>query len=239
MKLNEALQPISEASEFRDRALRGEAERVHRELVNAIRQYGISAFYNTTFNNGVLLDLGQIAKQDIKLILQDSGPSGALTKVKNKNIPVLIVGGFNGITDMDLREDKTDQFVASVLIGQKATFIHEFIHTLDSYRTNDFFGRPSISDSDEEYFNHPSELNAFYQEGIQSLEDRILKFKERGMAWRFANQSFEETFDNFVKIHLHDEFWNNLTNENKRRIRKRFYNFYSETMPDLLSGEEQ
>ena len=236
MRLNE----LFEASEWRDRAIGQEAERVHSDLVRFIESNGVIPLYESESRMGTLLDITPIVGYECKLILGEFLGGSALTKFKHKDTPIVVMAGFLFLKDQDdLTDQRNVNQIIDVLRGQKEVFIHEFIHVMDSVRTTNFFGRPTYGDdaSEEDYFNHPSELNAYYQEGINTYIDKIKNFNNMGRGHYFTiryEQGFEETFENFLSTALDKTFWNNLTDDNKRRIRKRFYNFYTETMPEII-----
>jgi len=107
----------------------------------------------------------------------------------------------------------------------KDYFIHEFIHYLDWKRSGGH--KPSFSDKTtlEEYFNSPTEYNAYYQEAANFvvkmlMDDKILdKFKERYKNYKdFYEWMTAQVFDkNFIKY---------LNASNKVKLQKRVYNIY-------------
>jgi hypothetical protein len=109
----------------------------------------------------------------------------------------------------------------------KDSFIHEFIHYLDFKRSKghrpDFDDKTTISD----YYNEPTEYNAYYQEAANVFvnllkdDDILSKIKEKYDNFEdFSKWMMENVFDkHFIK---------NLNEKNKRKLKKRIYNIYSE-----------
>lgn len=123
------------------------------------------------------------------------------------------------------------------------TFVHEFIHYLDICRRGD--PRRLMTPEQRErghspgeaafdytkYFNTPAEMNAYYQENIDSINTVVDSFI--GAKYEPGLKSLEN-FNDFFKFYSRfmDKNWlNALTPENKKRVQKRFFHFY-ETVKD-------
>jgi hypothetical protein len=130
----------------------------------------------------------------------------------------------------NLKEDRDPTWIS------KDSFIHEFIHYLDYVRSKgkfkDFNQNTTVSD----YYNSPSEYNAYYQEAANYLvnllkDDAVLaKIKEK-----------HPTFNTFYKWMLDNVFSKrfiaNLNDKNKLKIEKRIYNIYSEYVENNSSND--
>ncbi len=109
----------------------------------------------------------------------------------------------------------------------KESFIHEFIHYLDFKRSKGF--KPNFDDKTtiSDYYNSPTEYNAYYQEAATYI---VNLFKDMDILNKFKEKY--ETFDKFLKWMLENvfdkDFIKNLNDKNKRKIKKRIYNIYSE-----------
>jgi hypothetical protein len=121
----------------------------------------------------------------------------------------------------NLREDKIPS--KGIL---KDSFIHEFIHYLDFKRSKgykpNFTNKTSITD----YYNSPTEYNAYYQEVATYIvnlfkdENLLQKFKEKYTTFNmFYTWMINNVFDK--------DFIKNLNQNNKLKLEKRIYNIYS------------
>lgn len=122
----------------------------------------------------------------------------------------------------------------------KEVFIHEFIHYLDAGRGNEL-GRETkhVSPEDvafnwEKYFNNPSEMNAYYQENIDTLNNIVNNLVEANHINSITKMKAGfESFFKFAIRFFNQGWWQMLTPENKKRVQKRLYHFY-ETKKDVL-----
>jgi len=97
------------------------------------------------------------------------------------------------------------------------TFIHEFIHFLDSSRYGETYTLKNPLNKDE-YYNSPEEYNAYSQEIIK----QVLKNK---------NKLIGLSFDVFLKKSLklgREEFITNLNDKYMKKLKNRLYKLYSE-----------
>lgn len=120
----------------------------------------------------------------------------------------------------------------------KGTLVHEVIHYFDTKRA----GSVSMSSdlSDEDYHNHSFELNAFYQEIIFDLEMYISKLLATySKSELYTKLKPFEQFYRFVENKFFPTgFKNNINEQNKKRIRKRLYQYHSERLMKELSNEQ-
>ena len=109
----------------------------------------------------------------------------------------------------------------------KDSFIHEFIHYLDFKRSKGF--KPNFNDKTtiSDYYNSPTEYNAYYQEGANYI---VNLFKDENIL-----KKFRDKYDNFELFHkwmienvFDKDYIKNLNDKNKIKIKKRIYNIYSE-----------
>ena len=238
MRLNE----LFEASEWRDRAIRAEAERAFSEIYNEIESQRLFPF--KVDERGTYFYIDNITGfPSILGLMNDRGRGGAMGNAsKQGEITFIVIEGFANINldDINFMNERDRRKVLTALFHKKDIFVHEYIHAIDSKRTKGFFDRSSVSSSELDYYNHPNELNAYYQEAIQKFTDEIrfsIKIDEIRSREDFNSifgDNQDEVFDFFKRNFLDRGYWNNLTDDNKRRIRKRFYNFYTETMPELI-----
>lgn len=113
----------------------------------------------------------------------------------------------------------------------RTVFIHEFIHYLDASRTNRRQPGSHKQNDIDSYYNSPAEMNAFYQESIDSVIRVVTHLIQDGN--ETATQAFfggYETFYRFV-IRFFDQGWvHSLSAESRRKIQKRLYGVYRELL---------
>ena len=241
------LKQILEASEWRDATIRREAERVFlaviRSLVDGsivrrvvdddlsyvvfdftdevpLRQFFVILFSNPRTNIG-----GQMGKISSKQFGGTAHPDRLGISINLEN--------FFPIYDVKNEGPR----IAQELNKRKTIFIHEFVHLVDSRRMGEVFFKNKATISGDgrsatysEYFNNPKELNTYYQQTASVLDDKIrnLERYEReipDIMQRKFGTTFESAFAVFLK-ELPRSFWGHLSPENKKKIRKRFYNYW-------------
>lgn len=109
----------------------------------------------------------------------------------------------------------------------RTTIIHELVHMFDQKRMK--VTMPRTSDMEEtDYYNHPVETNAYYQEALSRFEWTIPKLKRAGMfnslkaKW---DRSFEEFYDTFRAL-MDEDFKENMTRQTERRVKNRLYKYW-------------
>ena len=134
------------------------------------------------------------------------------------------------------------------------TFIHEFIHYLDSQRfknkktfrsmtgTNKLLKTGGLS----KYVNHSLEFNAYYQQAVESWEDifywDLEGYKKDNREKDFYKDYLENEFVSF-KTFMKDfrkntsgtfeKYFKHLTPKNKQKVNKRLYLFYVKTKKEI------
>lgn len=122
---------------------------------------------------------------------------------------------------LDLNRDILTQLQSSQM---RTTIVHEFIHLFDSERMRVM--RPTRDLPDEEYYNDPSETNAYYQEAIAAFEDMIRRFSPTARELQMRRLQDFEQFLSLVNTMMSDSFtkWVNVKNDQK--IKKRLYQYW-------------
>lgn len=137
----------------------------------------------------------------------------------------------------------------------KKEIIHELVHHMDYHRMKGGWeeAEKSYSSPDKdwaEYYNHPLELNAYYQQGVEPLiseHRKLLRDLESGTGpgnegssahqlavmalGDLAQASFEDLLKDW-KFNVPVGLWDYLTQGNRRRMRKRLYDIYRKTVLD-------
>jgi hypothetical protein len=87
------------------------------------------------------------------------------------------------------------------------------------------------------YYNHPSEWNAFWQEGASSVEgmanNPMLHAADR---WKkvFGDGSFKEFKEKMLRMKVwNQDFLKNLNTKNKKKFENRLYQLWQGIMSDL------
>ena len=129
----------------------------------------------------------------------------------------------------NLREDKVPENGID-----RSSFIHEFIHYLDKKRSNNY--KPNFTDktTNQEYFNEPLELNAYYQESVGWISKQ-LQNKNTIEQWKNKFNTPQEFSTWIFNVVLDKNFVSNLNDKNKRKIEKRIYNVYSQYLNENIS----
>lgn len=109
----------------------------------------------------------------------------------------------------------------------RSLFVHELIHHYDNARAD--FPNNSADEKDKTgYYNHTSELNAYYQEGVDEIDAFIEEYKDHDNFPKLVDMFFStpEKFMKFAMGRINSEFMSYLTPENQKRIKKRLYQYY-------------
>lgn len=131
----------------------------------------------------------------------------------------------------------------------KKQIVHELVHHFDHLRMEGGWGEADKSyvnpqEDSAGYYNHPLEMNAYFQQGAQEKVDEWQELKSRldpttgpdnegdnthqGAVWRiddFSNATYQ-TFLQSWKQGVGRTFWQNLTPKNQRRMQKRVYDLW-------------
>lgn len=107
---------------------------------------------------------------------------------------------------------------------RKDGFIHEFIHFLDFKRSR-YTPKITKDFSEKEYYNLPTEYNAYYQEAASMI---VKWFQDDSLMERFKEKF--KTFDSFYKWMIDSvfdkDFIKNLNDTNLIKLQKRVYGIY-------------
>jgi len=118
----------------------------------------------------------------------------------------------------------------------REAYVHEFIHHLDKARISKKGWAAQASKSGSggalNYFNNPLETNAFTQMGLSSMANHLKNVKTRAG----ANMLMGGSSQGFAKIalkHMAPEFVKNLSTANRKKLLKRIYQLYTDTMAKM------
>lgn len=154
---------------------------------------------------------------------------------KGRDTGYAFIKDFHVIHIPALKAPNDPDHLETRLVGNRDSIIHELIHALDQERIdNDIKGSSDIfkRDEPEDYFNHPNEINAYYQEGVASLEqffDEIVP-QHKGVIQTVV-QDKADTFEKFsdwaFENFFNEHFIDHLDQKNKRKILKRLSRWYN------------
>lgn len=151
----------------------------------------------------------------------------------------MVVYGLREVSDKGARDmTQTTAF--------RVTFLHEFVHMLDSLRSNEMiFGRGRIDavQEPEKYFNDPAEFNAFSHEIAQPLLDMAREIKQSSDISRqdildiygFTGDFHTDIMELMKQSGLYKRFLTNLRPERRKALLRRLYKLHSDIMKDLPS----
>lgn len=193
------------------------------------------------------LDEGDFVKTN-KGIVQLEGVKFNLSQVdRNYNLDVYFARKFaksNSIAHFDSKnnrlvffilsdQDKGSNFETNQRFArlrfkswvEPETFIHEFVHYLDSMRYSQSY-KFKTPQTKSDYYNSPEELNAYYHEIASSA------LKNR--------KSFDKSFKSFLSglLHWHQDFFHSLSKENKKKITNRLYKLWLDSQEKKNLNEE-
>ena len=216
MRLNDI---INESSDL-DRKYRREAETAYEELLQAFVDMGREEAMKIK-GNGLMAPREMLDHpEDIGLVLfdmsMDRRASGGFSD-REFGYPVLYL-----FIDMDrdaLMQMRSNEY--------RKTIIHEFIHSFDAYRMRVM--RPTNNLPNDEYYNDPSETNAYYQEAISHFENQMNRIpaRTRDMYMQKYGSDFE-SFLELMSVMLDDSFLKYKSVKTDRALKKRLYQYWDE-----------
>jgi hypothetical protein len=137
-----------------------------------------------------------------------------------------------------LRNEGSMTGVPDNVLKYESTFIHEFTHFLDQQRwkggKKDFAtmqqrGGSSIGKDPKDYYNHPLETNAYYQQAIKGLIRaiaRAMRDKQTQRIKYYIPNNVNQFVQNVQRSYLRPEFVRSLDPENTRKLHKRLASLY-------------
>ncbi len=179
---------------------------------------------------GVKFNLNQIDKKyNLNIIFAHQIGNNIAFFDRNNNRMVFLI-----ISQTDKNSFENNEYYAKLRFKfwiAEDTFIHEFIHYLDSIRYKNTYKPTMNKNSKEEYYNSPEEFNA-YMHGIITY---ALKNK-----YRLKNLPFKTFLNRIIKNYIKENFGfiKNINDDNKKKLIKRMYKTYTEFNKPILVKEE-
>lgn len=140
-----------------------------------------------------------------------------------------------------LNPDNLDNIPMNIKTFDKFV-LHELIHYLDirRYKKKNINHSAQYAESGQysDYYNHPSEFNAFYQEWIDEFITFLKYFKTKAKNKNFSGlldiKNAKDFADHVINNRISSEFVENLNNKYKRKLYKRLTDLYYELKKDEL-----
>lgn len=109
----------------------------------------------------------------------------------------------------------------------RKTIVHEFIHVFDSERMNVMAPTSRLSNND--YYNHPVEINAYYQEAVSHFETTFSNMPPsvREQQLNRVSGSFDE-FLSLMRVMLDNSFLDARRLRTDRALVRRLYRYWDE-----------
>lgn len=262
-------QYITEATASRDQAFIDEAEFVFQKLIEDNYRYKLKNYFSDTDKftketKKFVVCVGTVTKNHIydDLYVVFSPETEKSRGLYVKVSPTARTIALNVLNDEDrLQKNPVFSALSRDYSNIRLTFIHEFIHYLDSTRignerwdsivkskTNMYLAKSNT----QIYFNQPLEFNAYYQQGIAKLEGFIkylfVRFGEgpekvRQEIEKEKERLFADNFNDFLKFSLEQNifpkaYYDSLTEKNKKKLMSRYYGMYKDIVKPKLEKLE-
>jgi len=117
-----------------------------------------------------------------------------------------------------------DQDLVDQIKRLRVVIIHELIHLFDSERMKVMQSTADLPD--EEYFNHPVETNAYYQEAVSKLEDTFSKLPPDVKRRQLERLQDFDQFLSLVNTMMSDSFTTWVNAKTDQKIKKRLYQYW-------------
>lgn len=231
--LIDRLEGLSEATFSRDRDARDKARKFHAALVSYVSKNSdklkrISG--GGTGRGGFVIEARRFWSGEgadnlfvmyVPVGAKGRGIAGGLGVHGPSGKDVLVLPVLKGPWDTTGIDTRTD----------RSLIVHEMIHYFDPGRGKGKDVDPTKAGA---YYNHPSEWNAFWQEGASSVEgmanNPMLHVADR---WEkvFGDGSFKEFRAKMLRMRVwNQDFLNNLNSKNKRKFETRLYQLWKGIM---------
>jgi len=227
---------LTEATAKHDQQFRANAEKTLANIAMAFENNQMENLLIRETEDSLMYDISSFIATDIafdedivlKITFDNDNPYAGIGKASaGRDIVFVELNVSISKPPKQTRSSALFHYIANVY---SLSLIHEFIHLFDHARRPNFFDDPTrfrqdgSYATDEDYYNHPSEFNAYFQEGMWNLMDYMDTHEQLS----FDPSDFDESFDFFVNDILDQDFVSYLTDKNFRKIQKRFYQSWKE-----------
>ena len=242
-----SLKEIYEATAEQDKKFRSESVSFLNKLINFFKHQAIEKIMDHIhilqsgpYKDSFYMDVNFLDKKynGLRIIFgpQNQEMGGALGwRGTEKREPVLFLFILSYKYDVKKLKENDIRNIGLELENDRQTFIHEFTHYLDSLRWKtdmDVAAQKSniASSTQQDYYNSPAELNAYYQQAISQLEKNINLMASNKNGKSYLKRSIPDNPQQFIKVAknglFHRPFIKNLSPENTKRLDKRLYNLW-------------
>lgn len=222
--LLERLELLSEASFSRDKEARDLARDFHSALVSYVKRNANRL--KRTGDGGFVVEARRFwsgpGADSLFVLYVPKGAKGAsirggLGTYRSKDVLVLpVLKAPWDVTGIDTRTDRE-------------IVVHEMIHFFDPGRGK---GKAVNPESEKDYYNHPSEWNAFWQEGataVEGMASNSMLINNKDYWRRVFGDDFKSFKNSMLKMGVWDKnFVKNLNSKNKKKFDKRLYQLWME-----------
>lgn len=222
-----------------DRKYRSIALRAYETVKNALREYEESGSLDNIFfkrPDGALITQAVQLKLDepgLYIMFNQGNGDGGLGFAKD--VPVIVFSILLGKWDTSHIHTRLDRDL----------FVHEYIHFLDWKRIGHRItgsadmAKGAISGGLEDYQNYinsPGEFNAYYQEGASVIYSMVKnpRYTLPTLDILIGGTSFENFLKTVKKKHFSKWFIDHLNPSYMRKLDKRLYRFWMETIKPIL-----
>jgi hypothetical protein len=215
-----------------DKKYRNESEKAYTKLMNYIRKkatpYDLIEYKP---EKGAVIFGKEIGYKKLIFIVNPgtrgtAGFTNTGIKLNGKQYKVIMLYGLKNVFS------ELDKKTLEGTYIDKGTFVHEFIHYLDSERGNYMGSAKALKKGDAEYYNTASEFNAFFQE-ISSFVENIIQTAARVNStktldkWLKTFHDFDKTIKQVLKQDATLQGYITLLNKKySKKYVKRLYNLY-------------
>lgn len=213
-----------------DREYRSTAKRIADKLVS-MKETGFDKYVHK--DQKVIAipgeDIDSVLKGDLVLLAMDDkrpakGVYGASGKWRGPEFDRVVVFYI-------LSEKILNKKIWGGLVLEEGRIVHEVIHMLDSKRQKEYSTSIESDGSIKNlsnYYNSPSEFNAYYQEGVYRIEDdlEMVSKKRPDIAKEWLDTW--EGFKNFALMRFDDAFREYLNEKFTKKLYRRLYQVYED-----------
>lgn len=207
-----------------DRLQRQQALSAYQELIDILEEKGDDVF--RVFSNGLLADRDALRHSQgigIGILHDDTGRKVAGASPKQRII------FFYLDTDKPILPQLKKQ-------RQRTSFVHEFQHLIDHDRAGQLKNTRDMDD--DEYFNDPSETNAFYQQMVNDWEELWGRLSDSAKKNLLKNQwaTFNDWMDYLIKNLAESDFIRFINSKNERKLKRRLYQYWDTNIKGAADG---
>jgi hypothetical protein len=216
-----------------DKKFRDMAQKAYSKLMQYVATTDPYDLIEYKPEKGVVIFGQQIGYDNLLIIINPGNrKSGGFTedgiKLSGKTYKVIMVQGTRQIFSKLNKELFKNTYI------DRGTFVHEFIHYLDSERGDNYENsvEKMLKGGDKAYYNTSTEFNAYFQE-ISTFVENVLETAYRVDAekvlvkWLKSFKAFDKTIKSVLKQDATLNGYITLLNKKyKRKYTKRLYNLY-------------